>query len=1313
MSFRPTDERMRPVSILALLSLCLVSASVSGQTNRGGISGTVTDTSGGVIPGATVLITNIGTNAAVQLVTSESGAYAAASLDPVEYRVTVELSGFKKVLIDHVKVDTATTATVDVTLEPGGIESQVTVRAEAPLLNVGSGTVGQTITERQLTDVPLNNRSVLDLAMTVPNVSGDVGSEDPSVGSGATVPGFNLSLNGGRPGSTSILADGVNNTGVGLARAVVSFSPETVQEFTVQTSAFSAEFGQTGGGVINVTTKSGTNRLTGTALWYHRDPATNAAPYTTSTTNRPPNNLRTDQGSLAVGGPVVLPGYNGHDRTFFFMAVEPRWRRDFVQRTALLPTDAMRKGDFSNLARVTGGWAPADVVARFGVPIIGPSTIYQQFDLVGNQLRPIGTPGPGQTYAPFPGNKIPESMLDPTALKAYELLPHAGEYFLDNGVLANSVINSFVRQDEVRYTTRIDHVISDTNRLSGRYTIVPAVGQKGNGSDINGNGADYSYSQQLMLSGTHTFSPALLNDLRFNYTRGTFSNDYTPEFAIKSGRNLNTELGLPSLTTGGMPFFEFLDGPNAFTGIGSAGSTNNFNIEQRYNISDILYWNRGNMSWKFGADLTHELLDVIPFFGAAGGRYDFRVLQTSSNGSTPLGQGGNSFASYLLGVPQTVLMRSTLIPYNYRWNDGAAFVQDDWKVRPNLTLNLGLRYSLQFPRTEKNNLQGVFMPELAKAYPLPAPLTLADGTVVTSALVPPFAYAGRGGRSEYIFPVQWLNFEPRFGFAWSLRPTLAVRGGYGLSHVPLTGNNRLPNPDFGTTQTLGANSGQVDPSFAMRLSSNPPNGTSIPPDQALNIPADGLVSGESLTIPGFAISQNTKIPSVQNWNLTISRELTRNTLLEVAYTGSRGMNLFTPLLNINPRSFSYIEAVQGANLSTETVIPDPLGRTDLLGRTIGVSRGSLGSQYMGFNRLSIFYNAAASSMRHAAYISLNRRLSNGLSFTTNYTYGHSTDNASDASPDKNVLTTGSTAGHVTFGAPLSADQAISAYDIKHNFVSTLVYDLPFGRDRRLLASGWTPLRWVVGDWTVASLVHVQGGYPFLPKIADANNLSADQTHTVRPDLVPGVPLVNPLWDRNCPISNLCEPYVNPAAFMRPLKGQLGNAPRTLDIRGPIQRYVDLSFQKDFPIGASKRRVQFRVDMINAFNTPNFRIQPGDIGTDLFGSLPNETPITAGEYDAWAGFSGKPLSTTPEGQALLARVQQIVIGSRLPSGALPVDFFHVRLPQGFATSNVNSFDITAADGYKLYRSRQAYGQGFGQLLAVNNPRYIQLGLKLFF
>ena len=281
---------MKLILTLALI-LCCPLASFA-QSNRGGITGTVTDNTGAIIPGATVTVTNIGTNQSQKFTTSEQGNYVVTLLDPVAYRITVEARGFKKAVISNVKVDTASTVTANVTLELGDLSTEVTISAETPLLNSEKGTTSQTITERQIQDIPLNNRSVLDLAVTIPNVSGDAGSEDPEVTAGQPVPGFNLSLNGGRPGSTSMLADGVSNTGVGIGRAVVSFTPETVQEFTVQTSAYSAEYGRTGGGVINITTKSGTNTYNGVGLWYHRNPVTNARPFRQGTAPRPANNLR-------------------------------------------------------------------------------------------------------------------------------------------------------------------------------------------------------------------------------------------------------------------------------------------------------------------------------------------------------------------------------------------------------------------------------------------------------------------------------------------------------------------------------------------------------------------------------------------------------------------------------------------------------------------------------------------------------------------------------------------------------------------------------------------------------------------------------------------------------------------------------------------------------------------------------------------------------------------------------------------------------------------------------------------------------------
>src|SRR5581483_6462162 len=350
-----------------------------------------------------------------------------------------------------------------------------------------------------------------------------------------------------------------------------------------------------------------------------------------------------------------------------------------------------------------------------------------------------------------------------------------------------------------------------------RYTKTPAVGIRGAGNDVNGNTGVYSDAKQYLLTFNNIITPTLVNDLRLNYTRGNFSEDFSPEFSIKTGRSLAGEYGLPHLTQGGIPLF-FLTQDNGYVGadLGAGGSTNNFNVEERFNINDVVYWTRGNKSWRFGVDLNHARLNVTPFFAASGGRWQFRTVNTSNNRGTGLTNGGNDLASFLLGVPNAVDVRPLLLDYNYRWNSLAAFVQNDWKVRPNLTLNLGLRYSLQYPRTEKHNWQGVFRPDLAQTVTLTdaqrraiaTGLTIATTApipdfVPTTATIPVFAFAGQGGRSEYITPVDYLGFEPRLGFAWSPKfgwsekRHLVVRAGYGLSHAPLTGNNRSPNPDFG------------------------------------------------------------------------------------------------------------------------------------------------------------------------------------------------------------------------------------------------------------------------------------------------------------------------------------------------------------------------------------------------------------------------------------------------------------------------------------------------------------------------------------
>lgn len=1369
-----------PFNRLTKVLICILALTfiVFGQTNKGRISGTVTDSTGAIVPGAKVTVTNVGTNDSITVTSSDEGVFSVASLDPVVYKVTVEAANFKTSIVTDVKVETASVQTVNVVLQAGKIDEIVTVEAEAPLLNSESGTIGQTISERQLRELPLNNRSVLDLAVTAPNVSGDAGSEDPEVTSGQPVPGFNLSLNGGRPGSTVILADGVNNTGVGLARAVVSFTPETVQEFSVQTSAYSAEYGSTGGGVINISTKPGTNDLKGTALWYTRRPFTNAQPYRIGTTPRVPNNLRYDQVSFTVGGPVFLPNigdggpalYDGRNKTFFFFAWEPRWRKDFVTTTTLLPTAAERAGDFRGLVRTSSGWLPAAIATRFGIASTGPANIYQQFTLQNGRLVPIvltgtnvfcqfgatptATTGANQclptTAAVDSLNVVPQAFIDPVSRRILEFMPVGGDYFLDNGFVRNYIVNRQVTQNETRYTLRLDHKITDSNKINFRYTLTPAVGVRDFGSDVNGSTGVYSDAKQILISDEHNFSPTVFNNLRLNYQRGVFSEDFSPEFSINGGRNLANELGLPSLTSGGLPLFQIsgdsANGYNAFADVGSSGSTNNYNVEERFNINDIVYWNKGNMAWKFGTDLSYARLNVIPFFGASGGRWEFRTLNTSNNRSTNLANGGNNLASLLIGVPNAVQVRPLLLNYDYRWKAGALFVQNDWKIRPNVTLNLGFRYSLQYPRTEKNNLQGTFRPDLSETVTLTTaqrnaiitglgitPTSPGYDAIVanipTTVKIPVFAFAGRGGRSRYLVPVDYKAFEPRFGFAWSPKfwkfaedRNAVIRGGYGISHAPLTGNNRNPNPDFGGFQavsTLANGStvgGTADPTQPVRLTGNTPfvSGSSL--DQTLGINSDGIIALNSLGVPGFAYAgeDSGQVPYSQNWNLSVAFEVMKNTVLEFAYVGNKGTNLYMPLVNINPRDTGFVELLEGNNVAAENTFSDPLGRRNALGAIIAIQRNSITTDYFGFPTLNRYFDPSANSIRHAGYVEVRQRLSSGLSVTANYTYGKSIDDASDASPDVRVLTTGSTLGQVYYGAPRSSDRAISTFDIKHNFSSTFVWDLPFGKKGWFFKESPAIVDAIIGGWTASGVVRIQGGQPFLPFITDTNRLGG-VNRSVRLDLVPGVSIKNPRYDSSCSIGAGCEPYINPAAFKRPAKGSLGNAPRTLDVRAPTQEYFDFSLQKSFPMpfisNEGKRRINFRIDLINAFNHPNFRFVNTGNTPPGFGTLPTETPITLAEYNSWATANGRPIATATD-PAFIA-VQNLTINNRLSSGAIPLNFYSIALPEGFATRTPNSFDITTLEGMKLYRLRQTYDANFGTLFAVNNPRYIQFGIRLFF
>lgn len=1061
----PDSPRRRVFTILLLLTLPVV---LAAQSNRGGIAGTVTDPQGAAIAGASVTVTDPDRNTTWRQKTSNLGGFQFPELAPVTYRITVEANGFESERVEGVKVDTSNTTSLRLTLKVGSAKQTVTITAEAPLISTQETAAGSTITQRQIEDLPIADRSVLSLALTLPNVGGVNQTDNVGVYQNTLAPGQGLNINGSRPGEATFLADGVSNTGIGFSRAVVTFSPDTVQEFTVQTSNFSAEYGATGGGFISFTTKSGTNDIHGTGTWFVRNPFFNATPYTDASV-RPPSKLRENDATLTLGGPVWIPKiYKGRNRTFFFAAWEPRWRSDGVSQTTIAAPTNWSKGDMSDMVSANGVYLPISAAQQLHLAYT-PVTIYNQFNVVnGNQFQQI-TLTSGQTYTPFPNNVIPQTLLEPTSQKIIQQgMPPAGAWFFNGSTPQNFSYIRGVTTNNKPLTFRLDHHATDRDSVYGRFTTVPNFGVRTRGffgdSTVNQFQTDYSQSKQLLVGFTHIFTPALVNDLKLNYLRGNYNTTNSPEWQTN---NWSTELGLPSLTKGGLPQFNF-----SSQGLFTIGQNSVVNIGQRiedtYNITDSLTWTHSRNTTKFGVDMRRALVKMEADAYATGGVYRFQASQTNSASSG--GTGGADFASFLLGVPSGVTLQSSTIPYYYRWNALNGYVQNHWQATQNLTLDFGLRYSLDLPRTEKYGLQAVLRTDLATTVPFPTQLLNTNGTPYTglpasllpaTAQVPVLQFAGRGGASNYLYPPNYTEFQPRFGFAYVPKipgfnngsRTLVIRGGYGLSYLPVTGTDISPAPNFSlSSQTYGLNSGQTNPAYLTRLASNPPilsTGTSVA------IPANGQVTLNSLSYSGtFAVSQGFKVPYSQTFSLAIQMEVLRNTVVEIGYSGNKGTHLFFPAINVNALPFSTSQKLSALNVSLTSNIRDPLNRpvdpNNPAAGIINVPIASILQPYAGFTSLLEKYETGADATHHAVYVTANRRLGRGFSFRTTYTFQKTLTDASETG-----VCTPCGAGsriwtQISLGATHQQERSVASFNQPHVWTNTATYDLPFGRGHSLL-----------------------------------------------------------------------------------------------------------------------------------------------------------------------------------------------------------------------------------------------------------------------
>lgn len=485
---------------------------VLAQTNAGSLTGTVIDQQKAVMAGVKITARNLATNVFQTATSSSAGAYALPALEPGTYRLTAEIPGFKKLVREPITVTALQGSALDLEMIVGDTAAEVTVTGEAPLVQQANGTVQYSVNHKAIDELPFSDQNVLSVLSTVPGVVGEPGSEQPSVYTGYVTPGAGVSVSGGRPGSTQYQADGVSNNSTFFNRISVSFSADAVQEVSVLVNNYSAEYGKVSGGIVNMSTKSGTNQLHGTIFSFSQNDILNAAPYSSATNKK--GKVRYWRGGVDVGGPIYIPKlYNGKNRTFFFFSYEPNRNYSQVAYYVRTPSDLERQGDFSESYYSSSYCATCKKIPVF---------VFQQFLANPSGTALTNTPivlEAGEAYPSFQGNRIPKPLLSPIGQKILNLLPQPNIPF--NQVGQNYFFWRSVRNTDNRFTIKADQVITSNNRVSFRISQVPIIGDRTFGNPTIAQAPiDRTTGTNASLTDTHTWGGNKVNEIRLGYNRG-------------------------------------------------------------------------------------------------------------------------------------------------------------------------------------------------------------------------------------------------------------------------------------------------------------------------------------------------------------------------------------------------------------------------------------------------------------------------------------------------------------------------------------------------------------------------------------------------------------------------------------------------------------------------------------------------------------------------------------------------------------------------------------------------------------------------
>jgi hypothetical protein len=1108
------------ITFAGALLLAGLAAVVSAQSFFGSIVGTAVDESGAAIPQAMVTLTNTETGETKTASTDQAGNYQFLNLIPGLYKVDLEKAGFKRVTKDAIRVTVQAAVRADVTMEIGTIGQSVEVSASAVSLQTETATLSQAVGGRNVTDMPLNGRNPYSLVALVPGVVMENGS--PQIG-------------GGTANQNATYLDGVPmNTGY-FNQTAAAPTQDSVEEFRVQTNAAGAEFGRFAGGVISLTTKSGTNEFHGTAYEFLRNRVLNGNTFFSNRAGLTRPAFTQNQFGASLGGPIRK------NKMFFFINYEGFRQRQASTTIATSPTAKMIAGDFSEL--LTQGVVIADPL----------------------------TSANGTNRSAFPGNIIPASRLDPTALALAKLF-----YGLPNlpGITNNYVANVPGGSDNNTYTGRLDHNVSDNQRIFSRFSYTaptPVLGALFDNHIYYGptGGTRQNPTITAVFGDTYTFSPTMIGDLRLSFLR-----NHNTRYPDQLGVDLAT-IGWPASLNAEDPIHTL---PNLCITNYDPGGFCQGNVESVIRVTNNVYDLApsltkivGRHTMKFGGELRRAELDYLQSNDNSG-NFSFTSGMTAVNALNP-GNSGYSFASFMLGYGAIGVNRDFLT-LNAATTGlefyQAYYFQDEFVVNRKLTLTYGLRWEGLGPFYERYDRISVLQPGA------PNPLVPDLGQV---ALVNSPDYGSRG-----ITPHPWNLFSPRLGIAYRLTDKWVVRMGSAINFLPTDGN--IGSSPFGSpintisTPWVPSQNGGLTPYATL---SNPfPNGITLPPQRASNY--EQALLGLAVTSP----EPTNPHAYTEQYNFSIERALPGGAILEAAYAGLKGVHLYRypgQQLDQLPDQYLSLEA------QLLQQVPNPYYGL--------VATGSLAAptipygqllrpfpQYTGFQ----YTNAAdGNSSYNALQMKLEKRFTSGGTILVSYTRAKLiTDMEQQA-----AFTNGVGAYQVQDNYNLRVERSLAAYDIPNNLIVSYVYDLPIGKGHTLLPKASGLIGALVSGWGLNGITTFQSGPPlsFVTAVNNTNSFGGNP----RPNVIAGC-------DKSLPGSAQARisQWFQTACFAAPPAFTFGSESRTdPNLRAAGINNFDFAAFKDTPIN-ERFKLEFRAEVFNLMNRVQFAPPNTTVGSTSFG-----------------------------------------------------------------------------------------------------------------